>query len=74
LLVPFLLLTASPQRRPYAHGLSRYLTGVIGRDDADPERMKPSPYRVREAVGVLGGQGEQCAFVGSTRPTCSPGS
>jgi phosphoglycolate phosphatase-like HAD superfamily hydrolase len=26
-----------------AHGLSRYLTGVIGRDDADPERMKPSP-------------------------------
>jgi phosphoglycolate phosphatase-like HAD superfamily hydrolase len=49
-----------------AHGLSRYLTGVIGRDDADPERMKPSPYRVREAVGVLGGQGEQCAFVGDT--------
>ena len=49
-----------------AHGLSRYLTGVIGRDDADPERMKPSPYRVREAVGVLGADGEQCAFVGDT--------
>jgi phosphoglycolate phosphatase-like HAD superfamily hydrolase len=49
-----------------AHGLSGYLTGVIGRDDADPERMKTSPYRVREAVGVLGGQGEQCAFVGDT--------
>ena len=49
-----------------AHGLSGYLTGVIGRDDADPERMKPSPYRVREAVGVLGAEGEQCSFVGDT--------
>jgi phosphoglycolate phosphatase-like HAD superfamily hydrolase len=28
--------------------------------------MKPSPYRVREAVGVLGAEGEQCAFVGYT--------
>ena len=49
-----------------AHGLTGCLTRVIGRDDADPERMKPSPYRVREAVGVLGGQGEQCAFVRDT--------
>jgi phosphoglycolate phosphatase-like HAD superfamily hydrolase len=49
-----------------AHGLTGCLTGVIGRDDADPERMKPSPYRVREAVGVLGAEGEQSAFVGDS--------
>ena len=49
------------------HGLHQHGVRVIGRDDADPERMKPSPYRVREAVGVLGGDGEQCAFVGDSQ-------
>jgi hypothetical protein len=29
------------------------VAGIVARDDHDPERMKPSPYRVREAVGLL---------------------
>jgi phosphoglycolate phosphatase-like HAD superfamily hydrolase len=49
-----------------AHGLSRYLTGVIGRDDADPERMKPSPYRVREAVSLLDAEHAECVLVGDS--------
>jgi phosphoglycolate phosphatase-like HAD superfamily hydrolase len=49
-----------------AHGLTGCLKGVIGRDDADPEHMKPSPYRVREAVGRLGAEGSQCVFVGDS--------
>jgi phosphoglycolate phosphatase-like HAD superfamily hydrolase len=48
------------------HKLHRQVTAVIGRDDADPERMKPSPYRVREAVGMLGAEGIECAFVGDS--------
>jgi phosphoglycolate phosphatase-like HAD superfamily hydrolase len=28
--------------------------------------MKPSPYRVREAVGMLGGEGDECAFIGDS--------
>jgi phosphoglycolate phosphatase len=48
------------------HELGQYITAVIGRDDADPERMKPSPYRVREAVGMLGADGTECAFVGDS--------
>jgi hypothetical protein len=27
--------------------------GVVGRDDSDPELMKPSPYLVQAAVGIL---------------------
>jgi beta-phosphoglucomutase-like phosphatase (HAD superfamily) len=48
------------------HQLYQHVTAVIGRDDADPERMKPSPYRVREAVGMLGAEGMECAFVGDS--------
>jgi beta-phosphoglucomutase-like phosphatase (HAD superfamily) len=48
------------------HGLSDYIKAVVARDDHDPERMKPSPYRVREAVGMLGGEPAECAFVGDS--------
>jgi beta-phosphoglucomutase-like phosphatase (HAD superfamily) len=48
------------------HQLTDYVRAVVARDDHDPERMKPSPYRVREAVGMLGGDGGECAFVGDS--------
>ena len=49
-----------------SHGLHQHGVRVVGRDDADPERMKPSPYRVREAVGMVGAEGKECAFVGDS--------
>src|SRR5262249_22917847 len=48
------------------HRLTDYVRAIVARDDHDPERMKPSPYRVREAVGMLGGEGEEYAFVGDS--------
>lgn len=48
------------------HGLHQHGVRVVGRDDADPERMKPSPYRVREAVSMAGAEGEECAFIGDS--------
>ena len=48
------------------HRLTDYIKAVVARDDHDPERMKPSPYRVREAVGMLGGEGGECAFIGDS--------
>ena len=47
------------------HRLSDYVRAVFGRDD-DPALMKPSPYRVREAVGSLGADPHECAFVGDS--------
>ncbi len=48
------------------HRLTDYIRAIVARDDHDPERMKPSPYRVREAAGGLGGEGGECAFVGDS--------
>lgn len=48
------------------HQLADYVRAVVARDDHDPQRMKPSPYRVREAVGMLGGDGRGCAFIGDS--------
>jgi hypothetical protein len=48
-------------------------SGIIGRDDSDPERMKPSPYRVREAVGTLDAQPGKCAFIGDSPSDVLPG-
>jgi len=45
--------------------LSDYIGAVLGRDD-DPDLMKPSPYRVREAVGILDADPHECAFVGDS--------
>ncbi len=47
------------------HRLSDYIRAVLGRDD-DPALMKPSPYRVREAVGSLDADPHECAFVGDS--------
>ena len=48
------------------HQLSGYIKAVIARDDHDQDRMKPSPYRVREAVSMLGAELDECAFVGDS--------
>jgi phosphoglycolate phosphatase-like HAD superfamily hydrolase len=48
------------------HGLHQHGVQVVGRDDADPERMKPSPYRVREAVSMAEAEGDECAFIGDS--------
>jgi beta-phosphoglucomutase-like phosphatase (HAD superfamily) len=48
------------------HRLTDYIRAVVARDDHDQGRMKPSPYRVREAVGMLGGEEREYAFVGDS--------
>jgi HAD superfamily hydrolase (TIGR01509 family) len=48
------------------HHLTAHVTAIIGRDDSDPARMKPSPYRVREAVSSLDANPAECVFVGDS--------
>jgi beta-phosphoglucomutase-like phosphatase (HAD superfamily) len=48
------------------HRLTGYIQAIVARDDSDPERMKPSPYRVREAVSLLDAESNQCALVGDS--------
>jgi beta-phosphoglucomutase-like phosphatase (HAD superfamily) len=48
------------------HRLTDYIKEVVARDDHDQDRMKPSPYRVREAVDLLGAELDECAFVGDS--------
>jgi phosphoglycolate phosphatase-like HAD superfamily hydrolase len=48
------------------HDLTSYIRAIIGRDDHDPDMMKPSPYRVRAAVGILDAEPKDCAFVGDS--------
>ena len=42
------------------------VAAVVGRDDSDHELMKPSPYLVRAAVGILDADPAECAFIGDT--------
>jgi HAD superfamily hydrolase (TIGR01509 family) len=46
------------------HRLTRYVSAVIGRDDPDPAHMKPSPYRVRQALQMLRAAPTECVLVG----------
>jgi phosphoglycolate phosphatase len=46
------------------HLLARYVSAVIGRDDPDPAHMKPSPYRVRQALQMLRAAPAECVLVG----------
>jgi shikimate kinase len=46
--------------------LDSYVGKIVGRDDPDPALMKPSPYRVRIAVGSLQAEPEDCVFIGDT--------
>ena len=46
--------------------LSADVALIVGRDDPDPDLMKPSPYLVRAAVGILDTEGQHCAFIGDS--------
>jgi phosphoglycolate phosphatase-like HAD superfamily hydrolase len=48
------------------HRLAPYVSAVIGRDDPNPVHMKPSPYRVRQAVQILQAVSEECVLVGDS--------
>jgi phosphoglycolate phosphatase len=48
------------------HHLTGYVRAIVARDDHDPDRMKPDPYRVRAAVGMLDADNSECALVGDT--------
>lgn len=48
------------------HRLARYISAVIGRNDSDPAHMKPSPYRVRQAVQILQATPAECVLVGDS--------
>jgi phosphoglycolate phosphatase-like HAD superfamily hydrolase len=56
--------------RPSRHGHFPASNGsglaLAGRDDSDPELMKPSPYLVWAAVGILDAHPAECAFVGDS--------
>lgn len=46
--------------------LTGYVRAIIDRDDHDPERMKPDPYRVGAAVGILDADGTECVMIGDS--------
>jgi len=48
------------------HHLTRHIHAIVARDDQHPERMKPEPYRVREALGILDADNTQCAMIGDS--------
>jgi phosphoglycolate phosphatase-like HAD superfamily hydrolase len=48
------------------HDLSADVALIVGRDDPDPDLMKPSPYLVRAAVGILDTEGQHCIFIGDS--------
>jgi phosphoglycolate phosphatase len=48
------------------HKLTRSVTGIVGRDDADPALMKPSPYRVRMAISQLDADPGSAFLVGDS--------
>jgi phosphoglycolate phosphatase-like HAD superfamily hydrolase len=48
------------------HRLTGYFRSIVARDDHDPDRMKPDPYRVRAAVGILDADNADCALIGDT--------
>jgi beta-phosphoglucomutase-like phosphatase (HAD superfamily) len=48
------------------HRLTGYIRAIVARDDHDPERMKPDPYRVREAVAILDADNTECTLIGDS--------
>jgi phosphoglycolate phosphatase-like HAD superfamily hydrolase len=49
-----------------SHSLTRHVSAVIGRDDPDPAKMKPSPYRVSQAIRADDATPGQTVLVGDT--------
>jgi phosphoglycolate phosphatase len=48
------------------HDLAEDVSLIVGRDSPDPDLMKPSPYLVRAAVGILDTEGRHCVFIGDS--------
>ena len=48
------------------HRLTGYIRAIVARDDHDPDRMKPDPYRVRAAVRILDADNTDCTLIGDT--------
>ncbi len=48
------------------HDLDADVALIVGRDSPDPDLMKPSPYLVRAAVGILDTVGQHCVFIGDS--------
>jgi beta-phosphoglucomutase-like phosphatase (HAD superfamily) len=48
------------------HRLTRHIRAIVACDDHDPDRMKPDPYRVRAAVGLLDADNHECVLIGDT--------
>ena len=48
------------------HQLTGEVGKIAGRDNPDPALMKPSPYRVRTAVGDPRAEPKDCLFIGDT--------
>jgi len=48
------------------HQLTRFIRAIVARDDHDTGRMKPDPYLVRAAVGILDADNTECAMIGDS--------
>jgi phosphoglycolate phosphatase len=48
------------------HGLTQHVGLIVGRDSPYPDLMKPSPYLVRAAVGILDTEGQHSVFIGDS--------
>lgn len=49
-----------------AHDLTRYVQAILGRDDPDPAKMKPDPYRVRQAIEPAAAATAECVLIGDS--------
>ncbi|MEU5907920.1 HAD family phosphatase [Micromonospora sp. NPDC047467] len=49
-----------------AHRLAGYVSPVVGRAYADPDRMKPNPEPILQAVRALGKPSPRCLLVGDS--------
>ncbi|MGW1059010.1 HAD family hydrolase [Micromonospora rubida] len=49
-----------------AHRLAGYVSPVVGRAYADPDRMKPNPEPILQAVRALGETTSRCVLVGDS--------
>lgn len=49
-----------------AHRLAGYVSPVVGRAYADPDRMKPNPQPILQAVHALGERPARCVLIGDS--------
>ncbi|MBO4207940.1 HAD family hydrolase [Micromonospora echinofusca] len=49
-----------------AHRLAAYISPVVGRVYADPDRMKPNPEVILQAVHAVGEPASQCLLIGDS--------